>query len=518
MKLPLALGAVATTLLALPTTASAAPPWCKGGSNIEKPDYDIKTMFTETDAHRSLLNLIGGTCYLDDEDVAYKRQIEATRVAWSKKLGLTDADWVEVNEWAHLTRSERGQDRFFSSDRKAAWSTLGPLDQFAELSGSDIGQVDAGYVADAFGSKLTQLGRLGYVQRCMERATKDDGPVTLAMCATDAAALDMAKIVAEINGDKSHGTADRMTARLVAYETITKLPQLKTTIAELKKKDDAYAKMFELGEAAHKAWGSVDPTLVQLVADLDDAYITGSRKASKGCMPRALAGWKTAVEAVGAKPLEGIRSEAGNEFMPQMVAIVVKQPNGYLAALALNVCAHLENKEDALTKLIGAALERWPGFRGPRTGTQTAIFTAGLELDQRGATIEYPELKREFVTGDPNTGTFGFGTVLSVKTAGDKATITFKKEKVKQTRCVKGHYTNQISQILNGTIHYYYVCDKEVNEVIEVPPSPPVTVVARYAADLKPGMVIRVSDDVVSVAYPNKGSTTPVLAAGVKVK
>lgn len=518
MKLTLALGAVASALLVLPTAASAAPPWCKGGRSTEKPIYDLKTMFTETDAHRSLLNLIAATCYPDDDLASYGKQVEATRVAWSKKLQLTDADWVEVNEWAHLSRAERGQDTFFMTDRKAAWSSYGPLDQFALLGNANTAQVDGGYMADAIGEKLTQLGRLGYVRFCMERTKQDDGPVALAMCAADIAALDMTKIVAEINADKSHDTADRITARLVAYETITEVPQLTAQIAALKKKDDAYAKMFELGEAATKQWRTVDPKLVQLVSDLDDAHVTGSRKASKDCMPRALEAWTGAVQALGAKPYEGIRSEAGNEFMPQMVAIVVKQPNGYLAALALNVCANLEKKDDALTRLIGAALVRWPGFRGPRTGTQTAIYTAGLELDQRDQAIDYPELKREFIDGDPNTGTFGFGTVLSVKAAGDKATITFKKEKVKQTRCVKGHYTNQISQILNGTVHYYYVCDKEVKEVVEVPPSPPIKVIARYAADLKPGMVIRVSDDVVPVAYANKNSTTPVIVAGVKVK
>lgn len=518
MKLTFAIGAVATALVVMPTTASAAPAWCKGGDATEKPSYDLKTMFTETDVNRSLLNLVAATCYPENDLKPYAKQVEATRAAWSKKLQLTDADWGMVNEWAHLSQAERGQNTFFATDRKAAWSSYGPLDQFAELSSANSGDVDGGYVADAIGDKLTQLGRLGYVRFCMERAKQDDGPVALAMCATDIAALDMAKLVAEINRDKSHGTADRMTARIVAYETLAERPQLQAQIAALQKKDDAYAKMFALGEAAHKQWGSVDPKLVQLVSDLDDAHVTGSRKASKDCMPRALEAWTGAVQALGAKPYEGIRSEPGNEFMPQMIAIVVKQPNGYLAALALNVCANLEKKDDALTRLIGAALVRWPGFRGPRTGTQTAIYTAGLELDQRDQTIEYPEIKREFITGDPNTGTFGFGTVLSVKAAGDKSTITFKKEKVKQTRCVKGHRTNQISQILDGTVHYYYVCDKEVNEVVEVPPSPPVKVIARYATDLKPGMVIRVSDDVVPVAYPNKNSTTPVLVAGVKVK
>lgn len=137
--------------------------------------------------------------------------------------------------------------------------------------------------------------------------------------------------------------------------------------------------------------------------------------------------------------------------------------------------------------MIGYAIVRWPGFRGPRTSTQTAILTAGLKLDDRNATIDYPDLGREWIRGDGNSGS-KHGAIASIKVEGETATITFAKNKITQNRCTKGHYTNRISQIMSdGTVVYYYVCDTEITETVEVAPSPPVKVGARYVFGLKPG-------------------------------
>ncbi len=518
MQLHHVLGALGALLLQTATSAAAPPTWCKGGDAREKPSYSVKTLFTETDANAALINLVAASCYAEEDLAPYAKQIPAARAAWSKKLGLSEAEWVEVNEWVHLPREIRGQNTFDETDRKAAWSAYTPLDQYAALFRTEIGPVDGAYLADALGSKLTQLGRLGYVQRCFSRMNQDDAPVSLAMCATDVAALDPAKLAAEISADKSHGKGDRMTARIIAYETLEMRKQLEPKIAAMRKKEPAYDKMFQLGEAAHKAWGSVAPKLVQLADDLDAARVTGSRRASQGCMPRAQEGWKTAVEAIGAKRLAQIHSQPGNGFAEQLVQLVITEPSGYLAALALTECATLEDKADAIARSIGASLARWPGFRGPRTGTQTAILTAGLTLDQRDATIEYPELKRDWIVGDNNSATFGPGAVASLKAEGDKVTVTFAKQKVTQKRCTKGHSTSKIQRITSdGQFIYQYVCDVEITETIMVPPSPPLKVLARYADGVKAGMSVLVTDDVLVAAFA-KGSAVPAIVTGVRVK
>ena len=504
-------------LVAHTATAAAAPPaWCKGGD--EKPTYYLKTLYTEADAYQALISLVAASCYPDSDLANQDKQIVALRDAWSKKLALTEADWTDVSEWAHLPKYLRGDPRISVTDRQAAWSKYTPLDQYGALSSSDIGQVDGAYLADAFGAKLTQLGRLGYVAQCVDTGSSDPA-VKWAMCATDAAQLDLGKIAGEIRGDTTHSAGDRMTARIVAYEVIAKkLPRYLADTKALRAKDPAYVTMFALGEAAHKAWSATDARWIALAADLDDARATGSRAASAGCIAKTWEAWKSVVAAVPAKRLTAIHPEVGNQFAPQLMAAVVGEANGYLAALAINECAQLEGKVDYLSRVIGYAIERWPGFRGPRTATQTAILVAGLKLDKRDASIDFPELKRDWIRGDGGNSNFGLGGVESVKIEGERATVTFAKEKVTQTRCTKGHYTSQISQIMSdGTVVYYYVCDKEVTETIEVPPSPPMYIGARYAAGLKKGMTVQITDDVAVVAYP-KGKGAPALVTGVEVK
>lgn len=514
MRIPIVLGAVAA-LLAHTATAIAAPAWCKGG--YDKPSYDMKSLFSETDPRDALRNLVASICYADADNASYAKQIEAMRVAWSKKLGLTDADWAEVSEWAHLSRELRNSDDVIAKDRKAPWSTYSPLEQFALLN-KDMSGIDNAYIADAFGEKLSTLGRLAYVRSCMARGTHDDGPVAFAMCASDVASLDMTKIAAEIAADKKYDASDRMAARVVAYETIAKLPQFKADMQAMRAKDPAYDKMFQLGEQAHKQWASVDAKSLALAADLDDATSSGSRRASQGCRPRAEAAWKAAVEAVPMKKLTEIRGEPGNTFVQQFIPLVISQPTGYLAALALNMCATLEDKEDGLSKSIGAAIERWPGLRGPRTSTQTAILTAGLQLDQRDARIAYPALRREWIKSDHNIGVTGPYAIASVKVEGENATITFAKQKVRQTRCVKGHHTNRVQRITeSGQFIYEYQCDKYVDETIEVSPAPPQKVLAKYTTGLTAGMAVSVAEDFVVTAY-RKNSTTPSFVTGVAVK
>lgn len=503
-------------LIAHTASVSAAPTWCKGGD--EKPSYDMKTLYTEPDVHFALLGLVAASCYPESDVAAQGKQLAAARAAWSKKLGLVEDDWADVSEWAHLQRHLRGDTRIDERDRQAPWSAYSPLDQFGILSGASMSDVDAAYIADGFGAKLTQLGRLGYVADCLGHGSQDPA-VFYAMCATDAATLDLGKLSAEIRADTTHSAGDRMTARLVAYDLLTvQLPKYFADAKALRAKDPAYATMFALGETAHKEWAKVDPRWISLVADLDDARVTGSRKASAGCEARTWEAWKAVITAIPVKRFAAIHPEPGNSFAIQLVPAVTAEPNGYLAALALNECANLEGKEDLLTGAIGAALVRWPGFRGPRTATQTAILTANLKLDARDATLDFPKVHRGWIKGDGNAQNYVLGVVAAVKVEGESATVTFAKQKVKQTRCAKGHYTSQISQIMSdGTVHYYYVCDTEVQETIEVPPSPPLKVVARYAAGLKAGMTVSITNDVVAVAYA-KGGTTPLLVTGIEVK
>ncbi len=515
MRSTILLGALCA-LAAHSTTAEAAPSWCKGGE--DSPVYSLKTLFSETDAHDALRNLVAASCYPGDDVAAMTKQIAAARAAWSKKLGLVEADWAEVSDWAHLPTNLRAADRIEVKDRQAPWSAYSPLDQFGALSMADIGPVDAAYLADAFGAKLTQLGRLGFVGQCVASSATDPA-VMYAMCAADVAALDFGKVAAEIRADPTHNATDRMIARLLAYDITTrKVPKYLVDTRALRAKDPAYETMFSLGQAAHAQWAKADPTLISLVSDLDDARVSGSRKASAGCATRAWDAWKATVAKLPAKRLADVQPTSGNDFAPQLIAILIAEPNGYLAALALGECATLEGNPDYLTTAISEGLERWPGFRGPRSGTQSAILTAGLKLDQRDASIEYPEIKHAWLGGGGGVGDSGVGALESVKIDGDSATLVSAKHKVTQPRCVRGHYSNRITRVTQeGQFIYDYVCDQSIIETIEVSAFPPKTVKARYATGLKAGMTVRIAEDVVVVAYP-KGKGVPAIVTGVEVK
>lgn len=517
MRITITLGALCA-LLTYTAPAEAAPAWCKGGEN--KPTYNKKDLFSETDPFSALRGLVGATCYADDDLAGLEKQIAATRAAWGKKLGLTEADWVDVNEYTHLPNHLR-PDTLELKDRQKPWSSLSALEQLATMQRADTGDVDIAYVADAFGGKLSQLGRLGFVADCIA-TNKSDPAVVYAMCAMDAAALDVTKIFDEIRADSTYGAPEKMAARVFAYEVMgQKLPKLLADIKALRAKDPAYDTMFKLGEQAHATWGKTDARWVQLVSELDDARVSGSRRSSAGCGAKTWDAWKTILSTFPAKKLATIRPEPGKQFVQQLAVLMTAEPDTYLVSLAFAHCAQLEGTagDDWLVDALAYAMIRWPGFRGPRTATQTAILTAGLSLDKRGAELEFPEVKRHWM-GSPTAtgGGVATGTIAKIEQEGEDARVTFTRVKVTQTRCTKGHYTNRIVRIWpDGNIQYYYQCDAEITETVDVEEYPPTKVKKKYAAGLKPGLVVRISEGIAEVAFP-KGKTVPVLVTGVEVK
>ena len=117
---------------------------------------------------------------------------------------------------------------------------------------------------------------------------------------------------------------------------------------------------------------------------MDDARATNSRKAFAGCEDKTWAAWKAAMATVPAKKFEGMHDdrENGKSFVDTAMGPIISNPSVYLASVAMH---HLHDRRagartrthDILIRLLGDAMQRWPGYRGPRTATQTAIMTAG---------------------------------------------------------------------------------------------------------------------------------------------
>lgn len=502
------------------TVAQAAPAWCRAeGADKLSVHGDLAKVHKETDPADALYTLVAAHCAPDADAKAQARELAATRKLWSKRLHMTEADWADAAEWAVGYNSDRNPSIY--PPEKTAWSKYGPVDQWAAILRSTMGDssqaTDPAYVADAFGAELTEAGRLGYVMVCIQ----GEKPAEWAMCADDIARFDAAKLSSELRGDTRRPARERITVRLEAYQTASRLPAHRARVKALLDKDPAYAVLFSLAEATRAEWSGrwkSDAALLAVTASMDDARVTRSRKAAEGCAEATWQAWKSVVSTVPAKKFASIQHEPGNSFTEQAMAVIVGQPEGYLAGMALYNCARSNKAEDFLVRALGEVMYRWPGFRGPRTATHTAIVTAGIELDDRDAQIEYPDVMRSWIARNSGSSGGGEGAVKSVKASGKTVKIEFVNIKKKQTVCIKGHHTRRITQIRSdGGLVYQYICTKEKTETITVPQASPQTVNARYAAGIKPGMFVSVTEDVVTAAYP-KGGKAPSMIAGVPVK
>jgi hypothetical protein len=499
---------------------AGTPAWCKAeGTNKLNVYGELGKIHQETDPADALYTLVAAFCAPDADATAQARELAATRKLWSKRLHMTDADWADAAAWAVTHHSDRNPSIY--PPEKTAWSKYGPIDQWAGITRSAQGDSsqasDPAYAADAFGAELTEAGRLGYVSVCIG----SELPAEWAMCADDIARFDAAKLSTELRGDTGRTAKERITVRLEAYRIAAKIPAHQAKVKELLAKDPAYARLFTLADAARKEWEGrwkSDARLLALMASMDDARVTRSRKAAEGCEEATWLAWKNVLSTVPARKFAAIRHEPGNSFTEQAMAAVVAQPEGFLAGMSLYVCARSNKGEDFMIRALGEVMERWPGFRGPRTATQTAIVTAGIELDDRDARIEQPGVLRSWVARNSGSSGGGEGAVKSIKAQGTTVRIEFVNIKKKQTVCIKGHHTRRVTQIRSdGGLVYEYVCTKEKTETITVPQANPQTVNARYAVGIKPGMFVSVTEDVVTAAYA-KGREVPSMVVGVPVK
>src|SRR5262249_38296325 len=139
---------------------------------VEKPfgSGDVKSAINGKDPRDALPDLVVTSCWPDDEAKGRMKEIDAARARWSKALDLTEADWADVAVWAVEGAANRNStDISVDFNKKYAWTTMGPIDQFAAIlrglpnNGSGNSYSDYTYLADAFGPKLSEAGRLGYI-------------------------------------------------------------------------------------------------------------------------------------------------------------------------------------------------------------------------------------------------------------------------------------------------------------------------------------------------------------------
>lgn len=520
--------------------AAAAPAWCAGAGDqrIDTSGY-VEDATKDEDPRNTLKNLAGRLCRPDDEDRARQKELEAARQRWSRRLDLTDAEWADVAAYATLGQGERmngrvaidtqGQELGIGDSLKRPWSSFDPIDQYAMLS-IDVGAsgdlaLDKTYLADAFGAKLSETGRLAYVMKCVEGS--NNGPIDWATCQRDFERLDLKKISAELRANKVYGGAEKIRIRIELDELKPKLAAHAAKVKKLIASDPGYAKVFELAAATAEEWDGrlqSDAALLALVGAMDDARVTRSRKAFAGCEEKTWAAWKAALSQLPASKFDGIRDDRANgiSFIDGAMGPIVSDPAAYLAGVAMMTCAsgtkERGERQDVLIRTLASATERWPGFRGPRNATQTAILAAGIELDDADAKLEAPSVHRSFAAGDGSRSGGGMGVIGKLKPADKKTTVEFKKQMVKQVQCAQVKYGKRVTQIRSdGTLVYESHCVK--NETVIVDKSDePQSVNPRYLEGVKPGMFASIIEDVVIATWAKPGAAKPTMVFGVTLK
>lgn len=521
-------------------TAEAAPAWCAGAGGQRLDSFgDLKTALEHKDPRYELMSLTRRLCDPDPEDKDARPDLEAAMKRWAKRLDIADNEWSDIASYATLDQSSRMSGSVHMAPApgqsgdvdpfKRAWSAMSPLDQYALIdldgSGDIILALDDHYFVDALGLGLSESGRLAYVLQCIN--TREPAPVAWAMCHRDVERLDLKRVSAELRADKIYSGADKVRIRIRMDELKPRLAEHKAKVKKLIASDPGYAKMFELADATIETWNAryqSHSDLLALVSAMEDARTTRSRKALAGCEEKTWKAWQTAISEIPAAKFEGMHDGDGvrDSFLDKAMGPVVSHSSAYLAAVAMAICRvssqEQGTQQDVLIRALGDAMQRWPGYRGPRTETETAIMSAGIELDDRDVKLEYPHVYRDFASGGGSHSGGGRGVIAKLKAGAKTTTVEFKKQLVKQVQCAVAKSTGRITQIRpDGSLIYETRCVK--NETVIVDKSDdPQQVNPLYLDGVKPGMFVTIIENVALGVWGKPGSAKPTMVFGAPVK
>jgi hypothetical protein len=524
---------VVVSLLALAGTAAARPAWCPAAGKLVQGNSDY--LKHERKPGDTLNDAVTATVYLNCEDpghmMAEDRALAAPALAkLTQALAMTDADWADAAVWTQYpTRSTQVALEVPAIDTKTPWSKLDPVEQYATVQHGMIaashmpGAIDASYVADALGPTLSQSGRLAYARACLS----SDKPIVWAMCQADLDALDATKLYAELHADKAHDGYARMTIRLAYDALVQRTAERADQIKKLIAKDAGYKKLFDIATAQRASWDAIwkaQPDLVALALAMDDAIVTNSRAASAGCHDKTWNALATVIATLPAKSFATKRKSSDETYFyyqdveQRVIGTLLADPVGFLAVETYATCRVAEpgTPPDPLVARFDARLKRYPGQRGPRTGTQTAIELANIQFDDRSVKLDEPLVQREWFDASDQGGGID-AVVASVKVDGKIATITFQQKLVSETVDTNCTQTNRIHSIrADGSLEYEVDCKGSKTITVDRKPQPK-KVGARYVPAIKAGMPVVIEGNVIMAAWPAPGTPTPSVVLGVPV-
>ncbi|CAN5711209.1 hypothetical protein BH11MYX1_BH11MYX1_18940 [soil metagenome] len=502
---------VGGVLLAVSSASAGPAAWCKGA----KPDEGDLSRLNSKDARDIVLAYVNVECGPTPEVEAHRAEIEAGRAAWSKKLGMVEADWADAVAWAQKNHDEIKPDL---STKKL--SEMTPIDQYAVMFDNNSGDFDAIYLGDVFDAKLSEVGRLEVIHSCIRHHSEGGNEVIWAACAQDIASFNLQKFSDELRADSAHKGEIKQKLRILAFNLANELKDHDKEVKELLASDPAWKKLFELGAQARVEWPAIaakNAEYLALASDLESAFIAQSRSMFEGCDARTYAALGKAVGELKAdtfKKMFDVRMDPFKGFGYQAAPTAMKTPSVFLSSIAVALC----NQRKGLAGLLGSALEAVPSLRGPRNYAVGKMEFSGIQLDKVGAKIEKTRLQRPYSSRQAAGYMRSIGApIKSIKKKDGKLEITPTALMVKREDCVKEHTTNHIDRVVNGELRYEIQCDKTAM-VMHDEAWMPFSIDTRYEGVVKPGMLISVSDQDVIAIWPSANATKPswILAGPIK--
>ncbi len=521
--------------------AVAGPAWC-GGAKFDANGEDLRRL--SSDRQEDVVHAIVTVLCSNNPDIEpHRADVEKARQAWGKKLFMTDADWADTPAW--VNGHQEGKADFSTKNLK----DFTPIDQykaivdgFPGVNGSS-GAIDPLYLADAFGARLSQTGRLALLTSyCFQGenvAHVQDDATKMAICQGDVDAFDPAKLSEEVRADSQHTGEIKMMLR---WRAVMEYPELLKAWTDAKfkliKADDEYKKMFAITAKARDEWEKTIGTsgkLLDLTLQMDSGTVFHSRKLLDGCEDQTQAALADAIATLPAKafadmhdvrddPFKGFGSKAG----PTLVSI----PKVNLSAIAYVLC----NYDRPSGSFLASFLQNVPGQRGPRNASMAALMKADFKFDDLDAgKLHFPSFgARPYVFSGGAVSTAG-GVVKSVKPGKDgEIIVALQKTTMKQNDCVKEHHGSHVESITSsGSVQYELICDKWA-VVTHDTTWTDFKISKDYAKELKPGVVFTSTDsqnqratkrdkdrgkgaDVLAI-WPNKSAALPSWVLGARVK
>lgn len=519
-------------------TASAAPAWCKDAP--ADASYNLRDLSAKEPA-KVLVTLALATCRPTPEASAGAAQIEASRQAWGKKLGLIEADWADVIAFSQMELSGWGTPTKLPPLSVKDYTKASPLDQYIVIK--DKIALDAArsvefrggeYAADMFEPNLSEVGRFAMVDACLDiEPEARAAPAFYALCQADLDAFDRAKFLTQLRNDTAHAAdggykhhlrlrlstvAKRMTEHADAVKKIL------ATDAQYKKLWDGAAK----GRAMYAA-ASIDPALVSLAARLDAAVVFQSRKMFDGCEAEteaALAkviGEKVSANAFKDAPRDQPRGKFDYDSPNRIAPPTFGGAAGPILAdipelmYVMNPYIQCHKPDNMTSKYLKGLLKYRPQMRGPRRAALGGMLREKIVLDDMNAKVDYPAAVQPYETYNPTTETEG-GVVSTVTDDGDYVLVGFDKKLTKGEDCIQSHYTNRVTRVnSDGSLSYELVCDKVGIVTYDETPDG-MRIEKQYKALLKKGVQFAHHGGVLVATWPSKTAKVPSHILGVAVK